>query len=565
MANRTTENLLAPHGIDLPLFEDYLATIGIDRTYERHVKRKSPTRFRFIRSSWDDDRWYSPPEQWALNNAQIARHLIGEETYGIRAGRFKSVFSFVDFDLDNAKSDLHDERLDTLVRFFMSKGDKVEGLLQRRPESGNFSLLFRCQPLYPEDLHYFATNICRSMGLTPKPGYLEIYPSISHGRRLPLGGTMEVSLICSNGLDDWEAFRIDDKADQLRELRDLPALNLRGIHSQIYKIKKPTRQLAIRMRPLPDVAEGPYAEAIRINRDGLTAPSTRYDAEKKLIYWHFMTSKSEQMAVELIKQWYRNGRTNGLSKDWKEKPQSVLKALKSHVTTFYKWIRSRKGNEHISALPIADADIRRVFVICCGLKKSVERLHCAEWLTELLQWVKGRRKYQAHLHLTARQMRKFKNGRDAHTKWLPYLKGRGIFLCVDSTYEVGHRCRIWRLRWDFAPDPEGAQDTPTSYRQAVVRVTTHGEIRGSFSRTTAWRLNRGRKIQGPQVSFVPNSESQGVETSIEAQKVETSIEAQQVETSIEAQQVESYTPKRGWTLEQLREWYTKARPRSQSP
>ena len=242
MANRTTAKILGAIDISADLFREYLDIIGSDLLYERHVKRKSPCRIRYIQ--WHgygrNPGWWSPPEQWALNNAQIARHMKGEETYGVRAGAFKSLVKWVDFDIDNANFELNDERLDQIIRFFKPENEwtgERRFLLQVR-ESGNFSLLMRCCPMWPDQHLSVFREIMKGIGLEVKPGVLEIYPSLERGRRLPFGD-QEVFGIQSDGLEDWETYPIFSKSAQIEAFRDLEPINAEKILRQLHPIPLP--------------------------------------------------------------------------------------------------------------------------------------------------------------------------------------------------------------------------------------------------------------------------------------------------------------------------------------
>lgn len=481
MANRTTAKILDTIDISEDLFHEYLSIIGIDVFYERHVKRKSPVRFRYIQ--WHDygrnPGWWSPPENWALNNAQIARHLKGDETYGIRAGAFKSLVRWVDFDIDHANFDLHDERLDKIIRFFEPHNEwtgDYRFLLQVR-ESGNFSLLMRCCPMNPEQHQRVFNEIMEGIGFAVKPGVLEIYPSVERGRRLPFGD-QRVFAVTSDGLQgEWEIFPIEDKAAQIRAFRDLEPINAESIRRKLQRERElyPVSQSDQFESRVKLVKGSIHERSINdILHNGLTEESTRYEAEKRLIRHFYGLGHGEDLTYKLIKIWYEN-KTNGLSKDWKRNPSQVLRQLRNHIRTFYRWLEKQKANTdeqtEIEDAELTTEDIKRIMEVCDW------DLHFAEWVYDLLVWAKTRHKYVKRLYLSARIMRGFKNGRDHRTKWLPRLKSKRILVCTRRRYEIADdetdgQCRIYRLNWNFA---ETGTVIPSNLRFRHGLVITFGD------------------------------------------------------------------------------------------
>jgi hypothetical protein len=207
MAKRvSTKKRLERLGICQRLFHKFLCGIGIDTAYEQRMKKKSATRFRYI---VDRGRgWYSAEEYWALSNAQIARHLgfielnspRVTEFYGIRAPEFLPV-TWVDFDIDNANHDFQDERLFKILEIF---GDDP-CLVQYREESGNFSVLLRCIPLFLDKHQQVFGEILQCVGLEVKDGLVEIYPHVERARRLPFGDHQVFRGGCYRRIldDDW--------------------------------------------------------------------------------------------------------------------------------------------------------------------------------------------------------------------------------------------------------------------------------------------------------------------------------------------------------------------------
>ena len=498
--NAKTAQILESVNLSPDLFDDYLSIIGIDRVYERHVKRKSPVRFRYIADRGSG--WWSPPSNWSLSDAQVARHLSGKEVIGIRAGKFKSPISWVDFDIDNAHGDLNDKRIVKLVDFFGQKNC----LIQLRRESGNFSILLRCSPLSPENFTPQLHDIVKQIGLNIIQGQLEIYPDLNRGRRLPLGGGMITNLS-----DDWKLesdplvevgypvmfagrlnfYDILDKSQQIEAFRDLPPIDIRALYSK--HVFRRSISIPIRRKPDQNPSQPSSDEASKILHDGLAEESTRYEAEKKLIRYCWGKGHSEQLTFKMIKQWYEKGKTNEKSKDWTRKPAQVIRWLKNHVRTFFHWLGDsntiyRKGDvfEH-KIMKLSTHDIRTIIEICGW------DLHFAEWLYDLLVFAGTRHKYINHLVLSSQRMRSFRNGRDYHKKWLPRLEKLGIIRCTDRRYSSKNGvCRIWSVSFNFAKEGKAIPEN-WSYRKALVSITIKDEIKSRFTRVTAWRVNKLRR------------------------------------------------------------------------
>ncbi len=618
MPRTMTAKILEGRGVTEALFGDYLGIIGIDLELEKKLSRKSPVRYRYIRfnESIEHGGWVHPRANWSLGNAQIARHLAGEEIIGVRAGLEKSKISYVDIDIDKAQFRFDDKRIMEFIRLV-----GVERCLIQLRGSGNFSLLARCSPLYPVEHQRLWTEIVESVGLEVTPGSVEIYPSLKRGRRLPFGDQWvfqpkvvddffatfwaldfelwhrEVKFLIkadprgwvdpehyhgwwvdwyrARSEIDWEGLGwlphpIREKSLQLETFRDLSPVETHRLWEQLCG-GKPKQATAEKGSPLsastraPDFLEsrlttgwstrsgagealteeghissgcqelqsfealGKSAEGFNpsegknqrqglcpkngarediflrdigsIIHDGLTSPCTRYFAETRLIRHYYGLGLSEGVTENLLKGWYESGKTNGFSNEWALEKEGVLHRLRNHVRTFFQWLRNFFVSEKkvTEKAELTTEDILRILSVC-GWEKGTcggKELHFAEWLYDLLQWTKSRRKYQHHLYLSARIMRGFKNGRDAHQKWIPRLVSKGILSYVTRTYEIANgekegRCRIYRVNWRFA-DLGWVIPASWSFREALMTVTSRGEIRSDFCKVTAWRLNRPRK------------------------------------------------------------------------
>ena len=516
MAKRrvTTKKVLGKLDISEELFDSFLCSVGIDTAYEREAKKYSSTRYSYI-----TDRgygWYSAEECWALSNAQIARH-IGyyelnssldriPEFYGIRAPKRFPV-TWVDFDIDNANHNFTDERLFKILQTF----DDEPCLVQYREESGNFSVLMQCIPLYPEKHRAIFTEILECVGLEVKDGVVEIYPSVERARRLPFGD----QIIFNGGgyrkrpTDDpipWA----DQKLWKFEVLKEHWCINpyqvLRGIkghrtyfvsvdgcqkqeaeNSEKKTLKPRGSKKEARVHLSVNDSDSDSPQIKTILKVGLTEASTRYFTETRLIRWCYTKGKSAEEAYELIADWYESGKTNGFSKDWFGGAKRVLTALKRHIATFYRWLRKRwSGPKVVDTEALTTEDVHQIIAVCDW------DLHAAEWLYDCLKWTKARRRYQGHLYLSSKIIRKFRRGRDAIKKYIPLLVEKGILTCVRRDYNVSERCRIWRVDWTFGQRGKIVPED-LSFREVLTLVTTVQEIKAHYPKVTAWRLNGLRK------------------------------------------------------------------------
>jgi hypothetical protein len=237
-----------------------------------------------------------------------------------------------------------------------------------------------------------------------------------------------------------------------------------------------------------EVSNSYFKEIENILKIGLKQESIRYATETRLIRWCYATGKSEDEAYELIEDWYHSGKTNGFSKDWFLSAKQVLRALKLHIITFYRWLKQRwcDAKKDVETEPLTTADVRRI------LEECEWDIHRAQWLYDCLKWAKARRRYHKHLYLSAKIMRTFKNGRDAMKKYVPLLVAKGLLTCVDGRYYVDERCRIWQVDWEFSKQGKVVPASLT-FREALVLVVTEAEIKAHYSKVSAWRVNRLRK------------------------------------------------------------------------
>ena len=152
--------------------------------------------------------------------------------------------------------------------------------------------------------------------------------------------------------------------------------------------------------------------------NGLTKKSTRHKAESDFILHFYRCGISEEEAKELIEGWYRSGKTNGYSEEWKAEPELVILRMRRHVTTYYKWLDQkglkRYGYSIDMTASLTYADLREIMemtaVPCVrGLPREWD-LKQAEFCFDLLTYAIKRREFKEHLFISSRTWQSFKNG-----------------------------------------------------------------------------------------------------------------------------------------------------------
>jgi hypothetical protein len=71
----------------------------------------------------------------------------------------------------------------------------------------------------------------------------------------------------------------------------------------------------------------------RILEHGIIRFGTRYECQKKLVWHYWSLNYSPEECYEVIKHWYYSH--DHQSKDWKSKPEMVLRNLKSAINSLY--------------------------------------------------------------------------------------------------------------------------------------------------------------------------------------------------------------------------------------
>jgi hypothetical protein len=219
-----------------------------------------------------------------------------------------------------------------------------------------------------------------------------------------------------------------------------------------------------------------------------------------------MLGYSEEECYAEIEGWYKSGKTNGYSKEWEANPDLVLRNLRSHILSYYRWLKEN-GCIPLGIEDAVNTDARLSYQDVYYIHQVAKSdLRFGEWLFDLMLYAKKRKVFHSRLFLSYETLRRdFKNGEE---KWTNYLQQ-----CLDASllFKVGNHCnfntrfgtfrrpRVFKVNYDFedkallpSGSPEGWRPKGVSYRKALTEIFSAKQIRQMFPKSTAWRLNKLR-------------------------------------------------------------------------
>jgi len=230
---------------------------------------------------------------------------------------------------------------------------------------------------------------------------------------------------------------------------------------------------------------------------GLSDYGTRHDAETDLILFFWMLGYSEEECYAEIEGWYKSGKTNDYSKEWEANPDLVLRNLRSHIRSYYRYLHEH-GCIPLGKLDAVNADARLSYQDVYYIHQIAKSdLRFGEWLFDLMLYAKQRKVFHSRLFLSKETLRtKLRNG---DNKWTNYLQQ-----CISASLleQVGNHCnfntrfgtfrrpRVFKVNYDF--EEKALLPTGVSYRKALTEIYSAKQIRKMFPKSTAWRLNKLR-------------------------------------------------------------------------
>ncbi|MFQ6044155.1 MAG: hypothetical protein ACE5PV_25150, partial [Candidatus Poribacteria bacterium] len=327
--------------------------VGIDDTlFDPYNEIFAKNRWKYAQSPKDYVDWFTPyrqlsdkPFYYRLSDVLILRNFIPEIRIATRAD---DTVNHVDIDLDNPQ---------TMETYALQINDLFDGetMTLKSELSGHFTILIRTLPYSPFGMHHLMERILWvHLGLKEKDGDLEIFQKKDRARRLPM---FNGHLLLENDNLREQSASIKEKIEIFFKLPPI-ALHEYVVpfeeHFSEIEIENPENILGGGVGYTPRQLEWDFSlnhkesqsefasRVYDLFTNGLTQKSTRHNAEKDFILHFYRCGLSEEEAKELIEGWYRSGKTNGYSEEWKADPERVIKRMRRHVTTFYRWLKEKK-------------------------------------------------------------------------------------------------------------------------------------------------------------------------------------------------------------------------------
>ena len=518
------------------LFQEYLSVVAQNRyCYIYDDGSGWRTMFRWIDKEKTKKRFFPASE------LEIAKHISHEypDAIGFRAAK-ETMYFDIDMDGNPDKYAMY-QRMHEICHFLQHNDVGVfEVIVLERKDSGNLSIVGRCDEINTYEMARCMKTILSYALEDPsevgKPGFVEIYPRRDRARRLPFAGDHQI--ISSDSFTNRYPSAIYEsvsKSDSIQRFLSLPPINLKAFASSLEELwgNHEKKKAPMYTQPITQHygAEGvalycaqshrasesihsASAFTLRCNwlwEKGLSDHGTRHDAETDLILFFWMLGYSSEECYALIEGWYKSGKTNGYSKEWEANPEKVLRNLRSHVRSYYRWLKENGLESHgetakvspVCSIPLGLEDavntsarlsLKDVYVIH---EIALRDLRCGEWLFDLMLYAKQRKVFLSRLFLSKETLRReFKNGEE---KWTIYLQQ-----CIDANLleRVGNHCnfntrfgtfrrpRVFKVSYDF--EEKALLPTGVDYRKALTEIYSAKQIRKMFPKTTAWRLNKLR-------------------------------------------------------------------------
>ena len=496
--------------------------VGIDDTlFDPYASEFAKNRWKYAQSPPDYVDWFTPyrildekPYYYRLSDILILRNFIPEIRIATRAD---DTVNHVDIDLDNPQ---------TMETYALQINDLFDGetMTLKSNISGHFTILIRTLPYSPFGMHHLMERILWvHLGLKEKDGDLEIFQKKDRARRLPMfNGHL---LLENDNIREQEAsvkekieifFKLPPIAlheyvvpfeEYFSEIETENPENIlgggagytprqmewdfsrkaNGVLAPRVDIK---RKASVTHRTLESQSE--FASRVYdLFTNGLTKKSTRHNAETDFILHFYRCGISEEEANQLIEGWYRSGKTNGYSEEWKADPERVIKRMRRHVTTFYRWLNNlgmkRYGYSIDITASLTYADVREIMEITYWDLKQ------AEFYFDLLTYAKERREFKEHLFISSRTWQSFKNGsqdryverqRQAIRDGLIELKTPYQSRNVDPN--LISRPNVYAINYEFKEGIEIGRGK--NIKKALAEIYSREELRQRFSENVYWEI-----------------------------------------------------------------------------
>ena len=498
------------------LFQEYLSVFAPNRyCYIYDDGSGWRTMFRWIDKEKTKKRFFPASE------LEIAKHISHDypDAIGLRAGKLTTYF---DIDMDgNPDRYAMYQRMHEITHFLHHNDVGVyDVIVLERKESGNLSIVGRCDEINTYEMVRCISTIISYALEDPeevgKPGLVEIYPKRNKARRLQFAGDQQI--ISSDSFTKRYPSAIYEsvsKSDDIQRFLSLSPIDLKAFaaalaegvghasHAEERNYHQPSIQ-PMYTQPITEHYEDRIHSAsaftLRCNwlwEKGLSDYGTRHDAETDLILFFWMLSYSEEECYAEIEGWYKSGKTNDYSKEWEASKDRVLRNLRSHVLSYYRYLKEN-GCIPLGIEDAVNTDARLSYQDVYYIHQVAKSdLRFGEWLFDLMLYAKQRKVFLSRLFLSKETLRyEFKNGKE---KYLNYLQQ-----CIDASLleQVGNHCnfntrfgtfrrpRVFKVNYDF--EDKALLPKGVSYRKALTEIFSAKQIRQMFPNMTAWRLNKLR-------------------------------------------------------------------------
>jgi len=486
-----------------------------DVLFDPYAETFAKNRLKYAQSPPDYVDWFTPYRlmdekqfYYPLSDVLILRNFIPEIKIATRAA---DTVDHVDIDLDNPQTmEEHAFKINDLF--------SGETMTLKSELSGHLTVLIRTLPYSPFGMHHLMERILWvHLGLKEKDGDLEIFQKKDRARRLPM---FNGHLLMENDLEKEQEASVKEKIEIFFKL---PPIALHeyvvpfeeylekieienpdhiigggaGYHktkSLVSEANTPRQMewdfgvnLNAAVQPLsPQESQSEFASRVYdLFTLGLTKKSTRHNAETDFILHFFRCGISEDLASELIEGWYREGKTNGYSKEWEADPERVIRRMRRHVTTFYRWLNNlgmkRYGYSIDITASLTYPDVREI------MEMTQWDLKQAEFCFDLITYAKERRDYITYLFISQKTWQSFKNGsKDGYLLRQRQALSVGLIECI-SQYQSRNvdpslisRPNVYRIKYEFKEGIEIGRGK--TLKQALAEIYSREELRRRFKR-----------------------------------------------------------------------------------
>lgn len=286
-----------------------------------------------------------------LSDPVIKAHLNKQYSVGV-LGKWYPEYCILDID-DRQMGIVHDikEKL---------KLDERNSMLLSSESPNSYHILLRPQYNEKPPTIRLLQNILCKFGDTHA---IEIYPQSSRVIRLPFGAYQDCLDYNYAHLKEWE-----DKLYWFQKLDDYSLSNVKDT----YTIQLTPYLIPDKLRPHNILIEGR-----ELLEHGLQMPSSRHEAQFKVIYHLWRQNIPLEEVIQIVWNWIKN-KHNGFSKDIIRHPRRVKEEIKrqaTHIYSKYEFSNIYPDNTHNTFHGyITKPDMQEIIAVCRASKPRMNYL-----------------------------------------------------------------------------------------------------------------------------------------------------------------------------------------------